>query len=219
MKFIPFDYNKRQDEIIESIIIFVYEHLCKWRDDPVRRKEKNERILNSDLPKFLTTNAHKAELGLNFYPEEPQENQRTIDISVCYNDISCYNKVIAVFECKRLSAEINGNRKDEYVTGHKETSGGIQRFKLEAHGKEFNTVSMIGYIQSGTYNEWFNKINGIIEKLCDKPDENKLTWTKNELLNLVENDNKNGKHHSKSVHLRNNKTEIKIHHLWVDMQL
>jgi len=213
-----FDYSKRQEEIIESIITFIYDHICKWRDDPNKVIDERERILNSDLPKFLTVCAHKDERGFNFYPEEPQEGQRTIDFSVCYDDVNCYNEKITVFECKRLSSEITRTRKDEYVTGHEEITGGIQRFKLEVHGKDHDIVGMIGYIQTENYQEWFNKINNIVDVLGGKSDENGLTWNKNEFLNIVLNDSKKRKYYSKSIHHRKTKANIKIHHLWIDLQ-
>jgi len=214
----PFDYSKRQYELIESVILFVYEYICKWRDDPKRKKEESEKILNSDLPKYLTVSAHKAEREFVFYPEEPEEDQRTIDFSVCYNDIKCYNEKITVFECKRLSKEITGKRKDEYVTGHDKISGGIQRFKLEVHGKEHDIVGMIGYIQTGNASDWFYTINNTIENLCGKIDGNGLNWTTDELLTVIDNNSKRRKQNLKSTHPRKSKADITIHHLWIDMQ-
>ena len=218
MCFSPFNFGKRQEEIVESVIIFVYEYLCKWRDAPMRPNKESEKKLNPDLPKFLTSYAHKDELGINFFPEEPQEGRRTIDFSICYDSTEYYNKIITVFECKRLTKTIGEERIDEYVTGHEKTDGGIQRFKLEVHGKEHEIVGMIGYIQSGTYLEWLETINNCIVNLCDKPDENGLNWNKSELLNTIECDEENSKYHSKSIHSRKTRPNITIHHLWVNMQ-
>jgi len=167
MGFAPFKFGIRQEEIVESIIIFVYEHLCKWRDDPKRPNKESEKELNPDLPKILTAYAHKYELGINFSHEEPQEGRHTIDFSVCYDNIDLYNEIITVFECKRLTKAIGGKRTDEYVTGHKDRTGGIQRFKLEAHGKKHKIVGMIGYIQSGSCFEWLETINNCIDNLSD----------------------------------------------------
>ena len=213
-----FDFNKRQKEFIESIIIFVYEHLNEWRDDPMRSNKENEKRLNSDLPKFLTSYAHKDERKINFFPEEPQEDQRIIDFSVCFDNVEYYNKIITVFECKRLTNSIKGKRTDEYVTGHKEIRGGIQRFKLEVHGKEHEIVGMIGYVQTRTCPEWLKTINTCIDDLRGKLDENGLCWTKDECINTVEHDDKKGKYYGKSLHQRKTRSEITIHHLWVNMQ-
>jgi hypothetical protein len=124
---------------------------------------------------------------------------------------------ITVFECKRLSIDIENERKDEYVTGHKKTSGGIQRFKLEVHGKEHKIAGMIGYIQTGTYLDWQKTINNCIDNLCGKPDENGLCWNECEHINTIEYDEKNNKYHGKSLHPRKTKPDITIHHLWVNM--
>jgi len=218
MGFPPFNSGIRQEELIEIIIEYVYQYISKWRDACIRPNKESEKILNPDLPKFLTTYAHENELPINFFPEEPQGNMRTIDFSVCYDKVECYNKPITVFECKRLSKKLPKDRKEEYVTGHKETTGGIQRFKLEAHGKEHEIVGMIGYVQTGTYSDWLNTINNNICDLCGKPDENGLYWAKEENLETIEFDEENGKSHSKSNHKRITKTDITIHHLWVNMQ-
>ena len=218
MGFSLFDYKKRQDEFVESIIIFVYEHLCKWRDANIRLTEESEKILNSNLSKYLTTCAHNEEFAFIFSHEEPQKTKRTVDIAVCPDNKEYYNEIITVFECKRLSSDTGENRKDEYVTGHKNTTGGIQRFKLEVHGKEHKIVGMIGYIQTGTYLDWQKNINNYIDELCGEPDENGLYWSKYEYLNVIEHDDKNNKYHGKSLHPRKTKPDITIHHLWVNMQ-
>lgn len=59
------DSLKLQNEFIENIIIFVYDHLCRWRDNVKWSIDQNEKKLNSDLPKFLTVSAHEAELNIN----------------------------------------------------------------------------------------------------------------------------------------------------------
>jgi hypothetical protein len=214
----PFDFEKRQEEFIEDIIIFVYNHLNKWRDALMRPNKESEKQLNPDLPKFLTSYAHKDERAINFFPEEPQGPQRTIDFSVCFDNVEFYNKIITVFECKRLTKSIKGKRTNEYVTGHIHTGGGIQRFKLEAHGKDHEIVGMIGYVQTGTCFEWLKTINICIDGLCGKPDENGLCWTKDEYIKTIEHDEKNSKYHGKSLHPRKTSPNITIHHLWINMQ-
>ena len=214
----PFNNKQRQKEFIENIIIFVYQHLCKWRDTSLRPSKESEKQLNPDLTKFLTVYAHENEMEINFFPEEPQENQRTVDFSVCLDNVEFYNKVITVFECKRLTTNTGKERKDEYVTGHKEICGGIQRFKLEAHGKDHKVVGMIGYVQTGTCSEWQKIINDCIDALGDKSDKNGLCWSKKEHINTIEQDEKKGKYHGKSLHPRITKPDITIHHLWINMQ-
>jgi len=220
MDIASFDYTKYQNEFIQGIIYFIYNHLDKWRGSKDWTNTENEKLLNSDLIKYLNGYARTEELKANFFSDELQGNFHSVDIVACHfnKDIENFREAIVVFECKRLSSVITGKRKDEYVTGHNEKDGGIQRFKLEIHGSDYNIVGMIGYIQTGNYQEWFNKINSVIEEISIKPDENGLVWTKDEFLKMLENDSKKGKHYSNSIHSRKTKENIIIHHLWIDMQ-
>jgi hypothetical protein len=199
-----------------SVILFVYNHLDKWRDNSRLPNGKTEPKLNPDLPKFLTTYAHAEEVPVNFYPEEPQEGRHSVDIAAAFDELERYNEIITVFECKRLS-ELGKNRTDEYVTGHKEITGGIQRFKIEVHGKKHNIVGMIGYVQSETCFYHLQAINTCIDNLGGKPDENGLMWTDKERLFKIECDGKTRKYYCKSIHPRKTISEITIHHLWVEM--
>jgi hypothetical protein len=217
LSFTPFDFKKRQEEIIESIFLFVYKYMSNWRDAPTRAKAEDEKLLNSSFSKYLSISARNCEFTYSFSHEESQGSKRTVDISVYFNNTDCFEKVITVFECKRLSDKIEKKRKDEYVTGHKDVSGGIQRFRLEKHGKDHKIVGMIGYVQTGTCLEWQKTVNSCIEKLCGEPDENGLLWNKEEYLNLTEHDEKNDKSFCKSLHQRITKENITIYHLWVNM--
>ena len=218
MSDISFDYLKRQNEFVERIIIFVYDHLCRWRDNVKWPVDQNEKKLNSDLPKFLTVSAHEAELNINFYPEEPQENKRTIDMAVSYDELDRYNEIITVFECKRLSEKIGKKRKDEYVTGHQEITGGIQRFKIEAHGGAHEIVGMIGYVENSDFAQWHDFINKCIDGLCGKPDEHSLAWYNHEHIATLAHHKEKNKYYGKSIHPRITKPDITIHHLWVNRQ-
>ncbi|WP_461255672.1 hypothetical protein [Treponema sp. R80B11-R83G3] len=86
MGFVPSNNKKRQEELVESIIIFVYEHLCKWRDNIARPNKESEKQLNYDLSNFLTVYAHNTEFPVNFSHENPQGNMRTVDIAVCFDE-------------------------------------------------------------------------------------------------------------------------------------
>jgi len=221
LEFTSFDFDKWQKEYIENIVFFVYTHLNKWRDKKNWSINENEKILNSSLAKNLTGYARDSEIKAHFFSEEPQENKRTIDIVACNYDsnIESFDDAITVFECKRLSTDIGSERKDEYVTGHENISGGIQRFKLEAHGKKHRIVGMIGYVQTGTCLNWQETINNCIDDLCGKPDENGLCWNKSEHINTIKHDGKSDKYHGKSLHPRKTKSDITIHHLWVNMNV
>jgi hypothetical protein len=189
-----------------------------WRDNPRRPTGKTEPALNSDLPKYLNARVRETELNIQFAHEEPQGNRRSIDLSVSYNDIAGYNDIITVFECKRLPVE-GKNRKDEYVTGHEKITGGIQRIKLELHGKRHTIMGMIGYVQKDSCPEWQMRINNCIDSLCGKPDENSLIWNTGEYLVEIEYDIKHRKYHGISKHPRSTVPDVIVHHLWVEMIL
>jgi hypothetical protein len=220
LKLTPFNFAKWHKECIEKTIIFVYDHLNKWRDNSNWSNKESEKKLNADLVKKMSGYARSEEFPANFFHEELQGKRHSVDIVACHfsKSFENYSDAVTVFECKRLTTDIGKERVDEYVTGHEKTGGGIQRFKLEVHGKEHEIVGMIGYVQTGTCPEWLNTINTCIDGLCGKPDENSLSWTRDERINTVEHDDKNGKYYGKSLHQRKTKPNITIHHLWVNMQ-
>jgi hypothetical protein len=213
--FPPFNQSNGED-FVHNIIIFVYKQLDGWRDNSQLPTGKSEPTLNSDLSKYLNTCVRKTELPIQFAHEEPQGKRRSIDLAVSFDDIAKYNDIITVFECKRLPEE-EKKRKDEYVTGHKEITGGIQRIKLGLHGKKHNIVGMIGYIQKGTCPEWQKIINACIDSLCGNPDENNLTWDTGEYLKKTEYDAESRKYRGVSKHPRGAIPDVLIHHLWIEM--
>jgi hypothetical protein len=203
-----------REDFVLSVILFVYQHLDKWRDNPLVITETDEVRLTADICKFLTTiSREETELNIRFDHEEPQEGLRKIDIGVGYNNSNCYNTCITVFECKLLPP----SKKNEYIITHKDTLGGIQRFKLKAHGKDHNIVGMIGYVQKKNCMEWQKEINTCIDSLCEIRDENGLSWSTREHLSEIEFDITNRKYHGVSNHPRRGISEITIHHLWVEM--
>ena len=212
-----FDYHKHQNEIIKIIINFVYDHLNIWRDRLISPCNENEMYLTANLSKLLDVYARKENFPFNFLHQEPQGKKRTIDISAYPYNEEIYDEVIIVFECKRLTKDVSRKREDEYVTGHKETGGGIQRFKMEVHGQYHEIVGMLGYMQTGSFQDWINKINCCIIELSKKPDENGLNWNINEQLTTFKHDNDRKEYYAKSIHKRKTKSNITIHHLWIDM--
>lgn len=156
------------------------------------------------------------ELNFNFQHEHSQDKNRTIDIAAMYNNYEQYNETITVIECKRLFVP-EKDRKDEYITGHKKTGGGIQRFKIEAHGKEHDIVGMIGYVQTQTILESHKLVNDCISNLSKKSDDG-LSWDIKEQIKTIEHDTIAKKYRGVSTHPRKIKGDIVIHHLWIDMQ-
>jgi len=218
---------KSQASIL-SIITFVSEQLPFWRNDPNRLSVQSEDKLNSQLYKFLNSQALEHLHMFLFGYEERQYRKRKVDISVSPIEniiiealpYTIYDPVL-VFECKRLPAP-SVDREKEYVTGTSpdKITGGIQRFKLGFHGAEHNLAAMIGYVQDKSCRYWQGKINEWILELVNKPIGDGCIWTSNEILNMIKEDASTGVIHCLSSHNRTSNIaneEIGLHHLWVVM--
>jgi len=212
---------------IFSIITFVYEQLPFWRDDPNRLAVESEDKLNSQLYKFLNSQALEHLPMFLFGYEERQHRKRKVDISVSpieniiieARPYTIYNPVL-IIECKRLPAP-SGNREKEYVTGISpdKITGGIQRFKLGEHGAKHNLAAIIGYVQNKSCRYWQDKINEWILELVKKPIGDGCNWTPNEILNMIKEDTLTGVAYCLSSHNRTNKAnnKIELYHLWIVM--
>ena len=211
-------------------IDFVRRQLPAWHDDPDRPNEQSEHKLNSDLCKFLNSSRTRSNFPMAFFHhEEPQSTNRRVDLSALPDKpmligakLYTIRDPFIVFECKRLPAP-SKDREKEYVTGGKEkTSGGIQRFKLGHHGAELDLVAMIGYVQERSFGDWHHKINEWILELASDTTADTCVWNANEILEpLHEYVTKNIASYQ-SVHIRTrskSNDEIKIHHLWIAMNI
>jgi hypothetical protein len=218
------DGIKRNTQIIQ-IIGFIYRQLPAWRDDPERKPEESEPKLNPQLCKFLNFQARSLLPMFTFSHEEPQSSNRHVDLSVIpantmYLEARSYTKYdpVLVIECKRLPAP-SPDREKEYVTGTdpNKKGGGIQRFKLGVHGREFDMAAMVGYVQAHTFQEWHKKINGWLSELKNSTTKDGCVWADDEILNLIEEDVAKGVSSYYSTHCRDSGKKIKLHHLWIVM--
>jgi hypothetical protein len=109
-------------------------------------------------------------------------------------------------ECKRLPARAGHER--EYVQGK---LGGIQRFKEGNHGKGLNYSAMVGYIQSDSFEAWYEKVNSWIDELIQS--ENKLHWQNGDKImpRSIENYQKYTSSHTRLLH----KEPIILYHYWI----
>lgn len=85
-----------------------------------------------------------------------------------------------IVESKRLPSP---SYEKEYVIGEKE-NGGIERFKIEKHGKGLPQCGLLGFIEKETPEHWLNSINCWIQELSNS----NPTWYDDEVLLLKEND-------------------------------
>ncbi len=212
---------------ILSIISFMCEQLPLWRDDPDRVDEASEPKLNSQLSKFLDCQAREYFPMFRFNHEEPQQRNRSIDISVSpvanmvieANTYTKYDPVL-VIECKRLPSP-EPEREREYVSSPSPNNitGGIQRFKLGLHGAKYDLAAMVGYIQDRTDEGWIDIINKWIKELAARPIGDGCGWADDEILYLLESNAETGIIKCSSKHRRTaNNGKIELRHIWITMR-
>lgn len=152
---------------------------------------KNENGLNSLLTLFISKVARQKTLPFIAHHQSMEDMTRgdspspDIGIHLDVSDDAEPPPKITVFEGKRLSTCIGPKRRREYVVGHNEKGkhvpcGGIERFKLSIHGREFKQAGMIGYVQEGTPEGWRDKINTWISELSGQHHD--LPWLVQEQL-------------------------------------
>ena len=120
--------------------------------------------------------------------------------------------VLLPIECKRLPTPAGRDEREYVSSGDDErSSGGIQRFKLGAHGSTHTMAMMIGYIQDGQAQQWLTRVNHWISELAGID----ATWT-DESLALVTM-REGGVCELRSLHRRPVRAgaDIELRHLWV----
>jgi hypothetical protein len=119
-------------------------------------------------------------------------------------------------EAKRL-ANLGKRRKKEYVIGNehkdkdREQNGGIERFKLEKHGKGLSQSGMLGFVEQETFEYWHENVNEWICELANNDEK----WDVREQLNLSEKQQDFAYYHSEA--LRTPSPSIKLHHFWINL--
>jgi hypothetical protein len=119
-------------------------------------------------------------------------------------------------ECKRLPTPPENDREEqEYVFTRNSTTGGIQRFKSGLHGASHSIAGMIGYIQSGTDEEWQKQISKWIIDLVNSKEPG---WFIQDDIEMKSRDVINQTSQYRSIHARTNGlAEIQLRHLWIAM--
>lgn len=220
-------HGPRPGELGTKTVDFVRGQLSAWRDDRERPPAESENRLNEQLSIFLNSRARSQFPMVQFNHQAGQQGRRSVDISatpaesvtIGASQYTIYTPFL-VIEGKRLPAPAK-DREREYVSGGpRETSGGIQRFKLGCHGSGLDLVAMIGYLQKGSATTWHKKINGWIEEFCKGSETDGCMWTDRETLELLDDDQKEGLAVCRSVHARSSSDatgEVEIQHLWIVM--
>jgi hypothetical protein len=121
---------------------------------------------------------------------------------------------ISIFsiECKRLPAPLPKSREKEYVQGNNQ-NGGIERYKIEKHGKQLVECGMIAFIEEKDFDFWLICVNKWIKKLSDIDN----LWRETEVLNIVEQQKDEFAYLASIAH-RAYQKDIKLHHFWIDIK-
>lgn len=208
------------NSLIDQTIDFIWSSLLPWKNDPDRPFAEAEEVLNGQFHDFLQSRANEEFPMVYFRHEQRQEGRRKVDLSakpvqsVTIQGLT-YSKYqpIIVIEGKRLPAPTK-SREREYVTGGESVSGGIQRFKLGVHGKEHQTVIILGYVQNESLQDWYDCINAWISELAGTHSSD---WSVTETLSEFQSLNSNARARSVSVHSRaiGSSKAIRIIHFWI----
>ncbi|MBL7797919.1 MAG: hypothetical protein JNJ90_15605 [Saprospiraceae bacterium] len=156
-------------EYVDKLITFLKSVLPTFPQEKRLKKEQSENDLTEELYKFLTRKARLDSYPFEFQPEKaqkmPKGHAKRVDLAarVLTKDIDM--EVIYCLEAKKLPTDRpGGEREMEYVLGR---TGGIERFKNEAHGKddEGNLLprnGIVGYITANDFVHWHTQVNSWI---------------------------------------------------------
>jgi hypothetical protein len=217
--------------ILVRILEFVTEQLPFWREHPRRRPAQSERVLSDQLCDHLNGAARETLDYIHFRTEVPIQGSRSIDIAAKWRHV---DEVVVIdgteyghfdtlvpFECKRLPTPTDRDRDErEYVvTRPGLTAGGIQRFKIGAHGSEHLLAGMIGFIQEGDALHWHAQVNRWIAEQASR----EADWADEQLLSLRDPSQRPTNtwpnadvYCLRSTHRRHSERQsIELFHLWI----
>lgn len=209
------------------LLEFIAGELPRWRDYPGRPQESSEQRLTDQLCSHLNSAARRSQGWdfIQFRTEVPDETNKSRSIDLAPKPCGAtvwidgrhhsHFDTLLPMECKRLPTPTATDRDErEYVISRYSTTGGIQRFKLGAHGAAHNIAAMIAYIQRGTAEAWSNQISEWIRELASL-DPN---WNPGECPAPAEARSSQRVSHLRSRHQRSdNLTDIDLEHLWIEM--
>ena len=119
------------------------------------------------------------------------------------------NKPLFIVESKILPAPPPKERKKEYVIGVKK-NGGIERYKIEKHGKGLNECGLIGFIKENEFEYWQTQINVWIDEIAI---DNSF-WNIDEKIKIREN--KTNFAFLQSIARRQNTDDLTLYHFWIN---
>ncbi len=197
---------------IDSIYSLIIANISFFKAE-LLGKNYDENDLTQEL--IVILNQYKNEfaqhLSYDFYAEirdlhtQDANQEKRVDIALLPKHLSKGRQISYSIEAKRLSAQLPNYREKEYVIGNRgKENGGIQRFKLNHHGKDLPNCGMIGYVEDDTFANWQLKINNWIGE---------LKWSELEKLQL----NNRAENYSQytSNHARTDGSSLSLKHIWI----
>jgi hypothetical protein len=110
-----------------------------------------------------------------------------------------------IMESKRLPSQTFTT---EYVIGDKK-NGGIERYKIEKHGKGHSHCGMIGFIEKDDFDSWTATINKWVKDIAAI----NTFWNVDEILKKEEC--ATDYFYLKSIAHRTSSSDLLLHHFWV----
>ncbi|MHC5060131.1 MAG: hypothetical protein ACYTFK_03485 [Planctomycetota bacterium] len=192
--------NTHQSKILELLRNNLEEFAEIYRSipEPDNIRSKKEDYITIQIERFLNGKIQ----GYLFEPESCSGP----DINILFKAFELHQKPLFVIEAKRLRTQSG----TDYVKGQ---TGGIERFKREKHGGNFEIAAMFGYLEENDFNHWHSKINGWIGQLIGAKNE-EVDWLEQDKLTKI-NAGKLGEY--QSIHSRPTKKNIKLYHFWLNL--
>jgi len=131
------------------------------------------------------------------------------DIYFYPNEQDLLTKSLFSVESKRLPTP-DSSREKEYVIGTT-NNGGIERYKIEKHGKGLDDCGLLGFIEKETLNYWEMTINNWINVLASKS----KSWKDDEVLHLEE---LNTNYCILKSIAHRNTSDIRLFHIWITLK-
>lgn len=212
-----------------ALLSFISQELPRWRDRTDRKPQTSETTLTSQLCAHLNSAARRCPGwdSYQFRVEEPDEKKpgRKIDLvaspcsAVVWIDGRSYTDFDTVMpiECKRLPTPKEGGRDErEYVITRAGSTGGIQRFKEGNHGAAHTIGGMIAYVQEGSPEDWYRRVQAWIQQLAQASAPG---WSANDLLKVESESPGLRLSIYRSSHSRKSGLQdIELRHIWIIMQ-
>jgi hypothetical protein len=201
-----------KENIYETLFMFIDDVLFKYK---LLASEIAEDKITQDIEIYLN---EETRVNNTFFAFQNQHKE-----GIYTTDIGVYLRNTRNFFCwieaKRLpTPDIEKDRDErEYVIVNKNNekfrgNGGIQRFKEGKHASKLEYSIMIGYIQDDNNADyWLSKINTWITDLANIDN---IFWSHEDLLKKFVS---NKCDRFLSVHKRNEKTPIILHHYWIKL--